>query len=346
MSGQTVVRDVLRGGVAFDNATIDDQVLLKSDGYPTYHLAVVVDDHEMGITHIIRADHWIPSTPKRILIYDALGWEPPVYCHVPLVMGSDGKPLSKRHGATSVSEFRRQGYLPEALLNYLALLGWSPGEGDDQEVFDRDELVQRFDLFRVSHAPASFSYDKLEWLNGVHIRRLSEEQLLARLLPVWQEAELVADPCPEGEMATLRRAVPLVQERLKRLTDVIEWTDFLLRDIRVPAAADLVGRKMTPRASLEAVRRVRQLLEALDPFEPEYLEPAMRALATDLGVKAGALFGIVRWAVTGKKVAPPLFGSLAALGRERCLARLAAAEAALEAYVNGLEATAETDLDR
>jgi glutamyl-tRNA synthetase len=190
----------------------------------------------------------------------------------------------------------------------------------------------------VSHAPASFSYEKLEWLNGVHIRSLSEEDLLARLLPIWQEAGLVPEPCPDGVMGTLRRAVPLVQERLKRLTDVVEWTDFLLQDIQTPPGADLVGRRMTPKASLEALCQVSALLKGLDPFEPEQLEPALRGLAADLEVKAGALFGIVRWAVTGKKVAPPLFGSLAALGRERALARLDAAEVELRGYVTEHEA--------
>ena len=337
LEGQTLVRDVIRGVVAYENATIDDQVLLKSDGFPTYHLAVVVDDHAMAITHIIRADHWIPSTPKHILLYQAMEWEPPTYCHVPLVLGGDGKPLAKRHGATSISEFRRQGYLPEALLNYLALLGWSPGEGDEQEVFGRDELIDRFDLFRVSHAPASFSYEKLEWMNGVHIRNLSDDALLEHLLPVWRDAGLVADPCPEDVLPTLRLAVPLVRERLKRLTDVVEWTDFLLKDIQLPDASDLVGRKMTPQQSLVALNRVRELVTVVEPFGADALEPPMRGLASELGVAAGSLFGIVRWAITGKKVAPPLFGSLAALGRERALARLAAAACALVSHIDALE---------
>jgi glutamyl-tRNA synthetase len=292
----------------------------------------------MGITHVIRADHWIPSTPKRILLYDALEWEPPIYCHVPLVLGSDGKPLAKRHGATSVSEFRRQGYLPEALLNYLALLGWSPGDGDEQEIFDRDELIDRFDLFRVSHAPAAFSYDKLNWMNGVHIRRLPAETLLSYLLPVWRDAGLIDEPCPEDVMVALRRIVPLVQERLVHLTDVVGWTDFLLQDIPAPEPGNLVGRKMTAGASLAALARTREILEAIQPFEPEALELAMRDLAGQLSIKAGALFGIVRWAVTGKKVSPPLFGSLAALGRARSVARLATAEAVLAASVSELDA--------
>jgi len=330
LRGKTIVPDGIKGDVSFKNSGIDDQILLKSDGFPTYHLAVVVDDHHMKITHIVRGDDWIPSTPKRILLYRALGWETPAYCHVPLVNGPDGRKLSKRHGATSITEFRKQGYLPEALFNFLALLGWSPGEGEEQEIFSRDELIERFDLFRVNRAPASFSYKKLDWMNGVYVRNLSEQELLERLLPFWQQAGMVPDPCPEKTLATLRRVVPLVQERLKRLEDVVEWTAFLFREVETPPAEKLVGKKMTPEESLIALRRTRSVLAEVEPFEPEALEPPMRALAAELELKAGQLFGIARWAVTGQKVAPPLFGSLAVIGRETTLARLDAAEAVLD----------------
>ena len=333
LTGQTVVRDAIKGDVVFENSGIDDQILLKSDGFPTYHLAVVVDDHSMKITHIIRGDDWIPSTPKRILIYQAMGWEVPAYVHVPLVTMPGGKKLAKREGATSVTQFREQGYLPEALFNFLALLGWAPGEGDEQEIFSRAGLIERFDLFRVNRAAASFSYDKLDWMNGVYIRNLSEETLLERLLPFWRRAGLVPDPCPPGERESLRRVVPLVQERLKRLEDVVEMTAFLFREIETPPAERLVGKKMTPAESLAALRRARGLLAGVEPFEPQAMEVPMRALAGELGLKAGQLFGIVRWAVTGQKVAPPLFGSLAVLGRERVLRRLDAAEAVLAGAV-------------
>ena len=331
LTGQTVIHDAIKGDVVFENAGIDDQVLLKSDGLPTYHLAVVVDDHAMKITHIIRGDDWISSAPKRVLIYQALGWGSPIYCHVPLVTMPGGKKLAKREGATSVTQFRDQGYLPEALFNFLALLGWAPGEGEEQEIFNREELIERFDLFRVNRASAAFSYDKLDWMNGVHIRSLSEEDLLERLLPFWQQAGLVPDPCPEEERETLRRIVPLVQERMKRLDEVVEWTAFLFQEIETPPAEKLVGKKMTPEESLKALRCARSLLAEMGPFESEAMEPPMRALAEELGLKAGQLFGIVRWAVTGQKVAPPLFGSLAILGREQVLARLDAAEVVLAA---------------
>ncbi|MCK4471712.1 MAG: glutamate--tRNA ligase, partial [Anaerolineae bacterium] len=217
--------------------------------------------------------------------------------------------------------------------NFLAFLGWAPGEGEEQELFSREELIERFDLFRVSKAPAVFSYDKLDWMNGVYIRNLSEEELLERLLPFWQKADLVPDPCPEEMRAMLRRIVPLVQERLKRLETVVEWTAFLFGEIEPPPAERLVGKKMTPGESLAALRRARALLAEVEPFEAEAMEPPMRALADELGLKAGQLFGVVRWAVTGQKVAPPLFGSLAVLGRERVLARLDAAEETLVALV-------------
>jgi glutamyl-tRNA synthetase len=333
LTGQTVVRDVIRGDIVFDNATQDDQVLLKSDGFPTYHLAVVVDDHTMQITHVTRGDEWIPSSPKRVLIFHALGWEPPLYCHLPLVTGTDGHKLSKRHGSTSVDQFRAQGYLPEAMLNFLAFLGWAPGEGDEQEIFGREELIQRFDLFRVNTAPAVFSYDKLDWMNGVYIRDLPKEELLEYLLPFWQAAGLVDDPCPEGMRARLRILVPLVQERLKRLADVVELTRPLFQEIETPSVEMLVGKKMTPQQSLEALRCARALLASVEPFEAGAMEQPLRDLADELGVKAGALFGILRWATTNQPVSPPLFGSFEFMGRERVLARLDAAEQVLEAAV-------------
>ncbi len=333
LEGETSFHDVIKGDIVYENRMIDDQVLLKSDGYPTYHLAVVVDDHLMDVTHIARADEWLPSTPKHILLYEAMGWELPIYCHVPLVMGQDGKKLSKRHGATAIEQFREQGYLPEALFNYLALLGWAPGEGDEQEIFTREELIERFDLFRVNKASAAFSYKKLDWMNGVYIRNLPEEALLARLLPFWQAAGFAPDPCPADVRERLRPVIPLVQERLKRLDEIVEWTAFLFRDVAPPPADKLVGKKMSPAESLEALRRVRALLAEIEPFEPQAMEQPMRDLAAEMGIKAGPLFGIVRWAVTGQKVAPPLFGSLVIVGREEVLARLDAAEEVLVASI-------------
>jgi glutamyl-tRNA synthetase len=325
LEGETIVHDAIFGDMTFDNELIDDQILLKSDGFPTYHLAVVVDDHYMEITHVIRGDDWISSTPKRILIYRALGWEPPIYCHVPLVNGPDGQKLSKRHGATSITEFRDQGYLPEALLNFLALLGWSPGEGEEQEIFSREELIERFDLFRVSNSPATFSYEKLNWMNGVYIRKLSQEELAKRLLPFWQRAGLVPDPCPEEMMSKLRRIVPLVQERLKRLDEVVEWTAFMFEEMGTPPTNRLIPKKMTPGESAAMLQAARDLLAEAEPFEAETIEQPLRDLTGELGVSVGQLLGTLRWATTNQKATPPLFGTLAAIGRERVVRRLDAA---------------------
>ena len=322
LTGETVVHDAIRGDVAFDNLLIDDQILLKSDGFPTYHLAVVVDDHHMGITHVIRGDDWISSTPKRSLIYRAMGWDLPTYCHVPLVNGPDGQKLSKRHGATSITEFRDQGYLPEALFNFLTLVGWSPGEGEEQEIFSRAELIQRFDLFRVNTAPATFSYDKLNWMNGVYIRNLPEEELVDRLLPFWQREDLVPEPCPPSMRPKLRRIVPLVQERLKTLDEVVAWTAFMFEEIDTPPLERLVPKKMTPAESAAMLQAARDLLEGIEPFEADTIEQPLRDLTGELDVSVGQLLGTLRWAATNRKATPPLFGTLAAIGRPRVLRRL------------------------
>ncbi len=333
LEGQTVVHDMLKGDVIFENALIDDQVLLKSDGFPTYHLAVVVDDHLMNITHVIRAAEWLPSTPKHVLLYQAFGWELPTYIHVPLVNGPDGKKLSKRHGAVAVSEFRYQGYLPEALFNFLALLGWAPGSGIEQEIFSREELIRLFDAAHINDAPAVFSYDKLDWMNGVYIRALSPQDLLQRLVPVWQEAGLVPNPVPRELLPTLEKIVPLVQERIKTLRDVIDLTDCIFKDIETPPAEQLIGKKMTAQESLKALKIARARLAGLLSFDAETMEHAMRALCEELNLKPAQLFTILRVAGTGKSVTPPLFGTFEAIGREQVLQRLVAAEAALEAHI-------------
>ncbi len=328
LEGRTVVHDVIKGDVVFENAGIDDQILLKSDGFPTYHLAVVVDDHYMKITHIARGDDWISSTPKRILIYRAMGWEVPTYCHVPLVKGPDGKKLSKRHGATSITEFRNQGYLPEALFNFLALLGWAPGGGEEQEIFSREELIERFDLFRVNRAPAAFSYDKLEWMNGVYIRQLAADDLAERLVP-FLAAGLGIEESELRRRKELRELIPLVRERLKTLADIVALADFFFLEEISYDPQLLIAKKMTAADCAAALDRVIEILESLPDFSEETLETALRGLASDLGLKAGQLFGIIRVAVTGKRVAPPLFGTLRILGRERVLSRLARAREAL-----------------
>lgn len=336
--GTTTMHDILRGDITFENRLLDDQILLKSDGFPTYHLAVVVDDHLMGITHILRGDDWISSTPKRLLIYEALGWEPPIYAHVPLVLGADGKKLGKRHGAVSIDEFRRMGYLPEAVFNFLTLLGWAPGSGEEQEIFTREELIERFDITHINLAPAVFSYDKLNWMNGHYIRALSHDELLERLIPFWADAGLIPIPVPVDLIPTLRILVPLVQERLKTLRDVVDLTDFVFTDIEIPPVTDLIAKKMTAEQSLEAIQRVQSLIARIVHFNAEAMESPMRQLATDLGLKAGQLFSIVRNAVTGKVVSPPLFGSIEALERAKTLKRLEVAEEVLMQHIQEQQA--------
>lgn len=315
LEGQTSFHDVLHGDITVDNARLDDLVLLKSDGYPTYHLANVVDDSLMQITHVMRADEWLPSVPKHVLMYQAFGWEPSVFAHLPIILASEGKgKLSKRHGAVSVLEFRRQGYLPEAMVNFLALVGWA--YDDKTELFTRQELIEKFSLEGVNKSPAAFSYDKLEWMNGVYIRQLGLDDLAERLMPFLTGASLPAD------LSTVRRIAPLVQERLKKLTDAVEWVDFFFVDQISYEPSLLVDKKMTAVESLVALQKARETLAALPDFEEETLDQALRALADELGLKASQLFGIIRVAVTGKNVAPPLFGTLSILGRERVLERL------------------------
>jgi glutamyl-tRNA synthetase len=324
LEGRTAFHDELYGTISVDNQTLDDLVLLKSDGFPTYHLANVVDDHLMEISHIMRGDEWLPSVPKHVLLYNAFGWEIPVYAHLPLILGPTGQgKLSKRHGGVEIVEFRRQGYLPEAMVNYLARVGWS--YDDKTEIFGREELVRYFDLSGVNNAAARFSYERLEWMNGYYIRQLEAGELAEQMVPFMVEAGF------DVGAADLRPVVPLVQERLKTLAEAPERTGFLFEKDLVYDVALLVGKKMSEALSLHSLRQARSRLGALDGFELETTEPSMRALATDLGLKAGQLFGIIRVAVTGKKVAPPLFESMAVLGRTSTLARLDCAIEALEA---------------
>jgi glutamyl-tRNA synthetase len=322
--GRTEFDDLVKGHMAFENANVDDQVLLKMDGFPTYHLAALVDDHLQGVTHVLRGDDWLPSAPKHILLYRYFGWPMPKWAHVPNVLGTDGKKLSKRHGAQSVFEFREQGYLPEALINFLALLGWAPGGGHEQNVFTREALFEQFSMDGVGSSPAVFDYAKLDWLNGMHIRMLPAEELAARLTPFLGQAGIAIDT-PE-KSALLVRIAPHIQERLKKLTDAAPMVDFFFADIPAPPAEMLIGPKMEQHLSLHALREAKRLIETIEPFEDVRLEQGFRALGEELQLKPNQLFTIVRNAVTGKSVTPPLFATMAILGRETCVTRLARAE--------------------
>jgi glutamyl-tRNA synthetase len=328
LEGQTSFHDVLYGHITVENETLDDLVLLKSDGYPTYHLANVVDDHLMQISHIMRGDEWLPSVPKHVLLYRAFGWEIPIYAHLPLILAPSGKgKLSKRHGGVEVREFRRQGYLPEAMINYLARVGWS--YDGSTEIFSRDELVRYFDLAGVNNSPARFSYERLEWMNGYYIRQMPAGELAQRLVPFLAEAGYPATA------ADLEPIVPLIQERIKTLTDIVEWTDFFFQDVSDLEydAQALVAKKLTAAQSLTALQRVRDALATLPTFDAGAIDGRLRPLAEELGLKLGPMLGSVRVAVTGKTVAPPLFETLAILGQARTIARLDRAVETLEAQI-------------
>ena len=327
LSGQTVVSDLVRGEVSFDNSVMDDFVMLKSDGFPTYHLANVVDDHAMKISHVMRADEWLPSFPRHWLLYEALGFTRPLFAHVPVILAPDRSKLSKRHGATSVAEFRRGGYLPDAMVNFLCLLGWSLD--DRTEILKRCELTRHFSIERVSRSPAIFNVEKLDWMNGLYIREASPTELADELVRYWSQAAPHGfDREPDRE--TLLGVVPLIQERIKRLSDAAPLIRFLFSSELSYEGADLVQKKMDAAGTLHAVRRALSVLAETEPFEAEAIEPRLRALAGDLGLRLGQLLGSLRIATTGQRVSPPLFESMELLGRDRTLRSIEEAISRLE----------------
>lgn len=316
LEGATTLPDFIHGNITIPNTNVDDQVLMKSDGFPTYHLAVVVDDHLMEITHVMRADEWISSFPKHILLYQAFGWAPPLFGHVPNVLGPDKKKLSKRHGATSVEQFRREGYLPEALINFMALLGWS--FDDKTELLMRPQLIELFTLDHIHSSPGIFDRNKLDWMNGYYIRSLASRDLAERLMPFLTRAGIAAD------LPTVEKIAPLVQERLKRLDEIAPLVDFFFTDQPDYVPGLLIGSKMTAAESFNALRTAGETLDALDSFADEgQVEQALRSAAERLGLKPAQFFGTLRVAVTGKTVTPPLVGTLRILGKEKTRARVA-----------------------
>jgi glutamyl-tRNA synthetase len=318
--GHTAFDDLVRGRIEFDHANIEDFVILRSDDNPTYQLSVVVDDVEMAITHVVRGDDHISNTPKQVLLYRAFGAAVPAFAHVPLILGPDKKRLSKRHGATSVGEYESQGYLPEAMVNFLALLGWSPG--GDQEVFDLDELVKRFSLDRITGGNAVFNPDKLDWFNQQHIMRLPGVEILRRLAPDLDRAGLAADAARNPEFTA--RAIDLVKPRAKKLADIVSQLRPFISDTfdRDPdaAAKHLTNKDVTSHVAAWADR-----LASIDPFVPAALETALRALAESRGIKAAILIHATRVALTGQTVSPGIFDVIALMGRDRTVRRLTAA---------------------
>ncbi|MBL7208917.1 MAG: glutamate--tRNA ligase [Dehalococcoidia bacterium] len=318
LEGQTSFHDLTRGEIVFENSTLDDFVLLKSDGYPTYHLANIVDDHLMAISHVLRADEWLSSTPRHVLLYQAVGWEPPQFAHLPMILGPDRAKLSKRHGATAIDEYRDQGYLPEAMVNFLALLGWSLD--DKTEILSRGEIVKHFSLDRVSKTAAVFNRDKLDWMNGVYLRGLSLEEFTERAT-VFLERDLPPQVECLGEADYIRRIMPLVQERAKTLAEVPQLTEFFFVD-RMEYDSGLLTATIGGDGAVGALQASLAKLEGLQNWDAASLEAVLRPLADELNLKTGVFFGLLRVATTGRTAAPPLFQTMEVLGRERCLERL------------------------
>jgi len=321
--GETAYTDLVRKRgepVVFQNRVIDDQVLLKSDGFPTYHLANVVDDHLMRITHVIRAEEWVNSTPKHILLYRAFGWQPPQFAHMPLLRNPDKSKISKRKNPTSLEWYREQGYLPEAILNFLGLMGFSTEEG--KEVFDLDTMVREFSWDRVSTSAPIFDLAKLEWLNGVYIRSMSVDELAERLRPFTAPGRL--DPGSRTQ-----KMVAIIQERLKTLAEFDRWTGFFFTDEMQYDPGLLVGKKMTLADAAGALAASISAFGALDDWSAEPLEQIGRGLCDELGLKARQLFMTLRVAITGAVTSPPLFESMEILGKGACIRRLEHARARL-----------------
>jgi glutamyl-tRNA synthetase len=308
--GATAWDDAIRGRIEFPNEQLEDVVVLRSDGRPTYNFASPVEDWLDRITHVIRGDDHISNTPKQIQILSALGAELPTYAHVPMINGPDGKRLSKRHGSVSVDDFREAGYLPETIMNFVALLGWAPD--GETTIMSRDDLIERFSLERVGASPATFDYDKLDWMNGVYLRELSAAEYGNRLVAFVRERGL---DWPEERV---RAAAPLVQEKIATLGEFPAFAGFLFHDVEPDRA--LLERPVLTAAA--------EALAAVEPFRGERIEGALKDVCERLGLKPRQAFQPIRVAVTGSKVSPGLYESLELLGKDESLARLRAGAAA------------------
>lgn len=331
LTGITTFQDMIRGGesISINNGELYDVVLLKSTGMPVYHLAHLVDDHLMQVTHVIRGEEWVPSMPYHVLLYEAFGWEKPTFIHVPNILRHDGKgKLSKRKDDVATNRFWERGYLPEAMFNYLALQGWS--YDDHTEIMTSQEIVQRFTVDRIQPSPARWNPEKLKDMNGIYIRKLSIEEVSERMMPYLSMAGLLSEHPTDEERAYVATLAPLVHERLEEFGESPDLLDFFFKDVNYPEPERLIQKKMDAPATINALRAAHERLTTLEVWDIEQTEATLRALVGELGIKAGQLFGSIRVAITGRTVAPPLFETLAALGRDRALARIAAARAALE----------------
>jgi len=321
LEGKTSFDDLILGTVTRKNKDISpDPVLLKSDGFPTYHLANVVDDHLMEITHILRAQEWIPSGAMHVLLYKAFGWEPPLYCHLPMVMGKDGQKLSKRHGSTSVIDFRKRGYLPEAIINYVTMVGWA--YDDSREFFTKEELEKLFSLEKINKAPGVFDYKKLEWFNGQYIRQKSEAELIEEVLPYLKNDGIVSKDVTDHEMKIIKNMMSLMTERLHFMSDISELSRFLFKDISKYTLADLIPKKMDFAGTIRALEGARGLVKDFESRSDEENEELFRKKSEEVKIKLGSMLMPLRVAISGSKVSPPIFGSLRLLGEEKALERI------------------------
>ncbi len=317
LSGETTFYDEIHGKITVKNTELEDIILLKSDGYPTYHLANVIDDHMMGITHVMRADEWIPSTPYHIILYRAFGFEPPRFAHLPVILAPSGKgKLSKRHGATSVREFKKLGILPEALINYLALLGWSPG--NDIEIMSLDEMVNLFDLKKIGKRGSVFDYKKLYWMNAVYIRKKSDDELFKLALPYFKESGLVKNKETED---LLRKIIPLFKERIKTLSEFPPFSEYFFKD-DFPYEEKGIRKYFKSEEVFTLLDSIKEELAKLQNFNVDGIEQVIRGFAEKNDIKPSKIIHPIRVALTGKTIGPGLFELMEVLGKEKVIQRL------------------------
>ena len=316
--GITRVNDLIRGEVEWRNETLNDFIILKSDGFPTYHLAVVADDHLMEISHVMRAEEWLPSTPRHLQLFDALGFEPPQFAHLPMIMGPDRAKLSKRHGATAIGEYKDAGILPDALLNFMVLLGWSLD--DKTDVVPAQTVIENFTLDRITKSSAIFDQDKLQWMNGMYIRELSPEQLAGEMVP-FLERDLPKDMLPVDQ-DYLRKIAPLLQERMKSLEESADSTEYFFQANEGFDTDTLVQKGMERDSTLLALKAALDDLDAADDYAPDKLEEMLTATGEKLSLSRRQFFGVLRVAATGRAVSPPLFEMMEVLGKDRTVSRV------------------------
>jgi len=306
--------DAVFGAMSWEPRILDDHVLMKSDGFPTYHMANVVDDHLMEITHVIRGEEWIPSTPRHILMYQAFGWQPPKFVHATNILGKNRKKLSKRESSAEFLNYEQEGYLPEAIFNFMALLGWSNSE--DQDIYSREEIIEKFDLPGLVGRPAVLDTDKILWFNGVYIRSLTLPELAKRALPYLQKAKLASENPSDSELEYISKVLALEQERIKTLTDAPAIADFfLLGDDEFVYDEKATKKWFTAPGTADKLERVKALFEAIDDWSAATLEQAVRSIAETLELKPAEIIHPVRVAVTGRTIGPGLYESIEVLGR-------------------------------